>query len=177
MGKVILVLACGVIVFVVVSNFAPGLIEDFLPRAINSGAADSAPRPATPDSKTGKDVRKKGTTATQQNGQLPAAAIGSVDVSSPSGTSASASANPSTRKVLPGRPIFSVATENATVYSTNATAGPVVSQLRQGALVEAQFTLSGAGQEWTFVSVADQKISGFIRSDNLRKKEAEQTSR
>ncbi len=79
MAKVILVLACGVIVFVVVSNFAPGLIEDFLPRAINSGAADSAPRPATPDSKTGKDVRKKGTTAARQNGQLPEAAIGSVD--------------------------------------------------------------------------------------------------
>ena len=84
--------------------------------------------------------------------------------------------NSSTRKV-PVRGIFSVATESATLYSTNATAGPVISQLRQGALVEAQFTLYGAGQEWTFVNVADQKISGFVRSENLRKKEAEQTSR
>jgi hypothetical protein len=75
------------------------------------------------------------------------------------------------------RGVFSVATESATLYSTNATAGPVISLLRQGALVEAQFTLYGAGQEWTFVSVADQKISGFMRSDSLRKKEAEQTSR
>ena len=176
MAKVILVLACGVIVFVVVSNFAPGLIEDFLPRAFNSGAADPAPRPATPDSKTGKSVRNKGTTATRPNGQLPEAAIGSVDVSSPSGISASTPVNSSTRKV-PMRGVFSVATESATLYSTNATAGPVVSQLRQGAVVEAQFTLYGAGQEWTFVNVADQKISGFVRSENLRKKEAEQTSR
>jgi hypothetical protein len=176
MAKVILVLACGVIVFVVVSNFAPGLIEDFLPRSISSGAADPAPGPATPDSKTGKSVRNKGTTATRPNGQLPEAAIGSVDVSSPSGISASAPVNSSTRKV-PMRGVFSVATESATLYSTNATAGPVVSQLRQGAVVEAQFTLYGAGQEWTFVNVADQKISGFVRSENLRKKEAEQTSR
>lgn len=176
MAKVILVLACGVIVFVVVSNYAPGLIEDFLPRTFNSGAADPASRPATPDPKTGKDVRKKGTTATRQNGQLPEAAIGSVDVPSPPGTSESAPVNSSTRKV-PVRGVFSVATESATLYSTNATAGPVISQLRQGALVEAQFTLYGAGQEWTFVSVDDQKISGFVRSENLRKKEAEQTSR
>ena len=177
MAKVILVLACGVIVFVVVSNYAPGLIEDFLPRAFNSGVADPASRPATPDSKAGKDVRKKGTTATRQNGQLPEAANGSVDVPSPPGISESAPVvNSSTRKV-PVRGVFSVATETATLYSTNATAGPVVSQLRQGAVVEAQFTLYGAGQEWTFVSVADQKISGFVRSENLRKKEAEQTSR
>jgi hypothetical protein len=48
--------------------------------------------------------------------------------------------------------------------------GPPISVLTNGEVVEPQYIINTAGQEWTYVNVADKKVSGFVRSEDLARK-------
>jgi hypothetical protein len=76
------------------------------------------------------------------------------------------------------KPQMRVTAENASIYLTNTSVGPVVGRLAKGAVVEPVFVVSSAGQNWTFVSASNEEIAGFMRSDNLsRSKSAEPANR
>lgn len=169
MTRIVLVLVLAVVAFALMVNLAPDIVEKLLFEAADSPAdsadtADAAaesPKPA---------VRKK-----------PAAKQISLPVATTEPLTKAPIAASINEPVSLGRmrSVFSVSAEDAALYSANAPGGVVISHLRKGDVVEPQYTLNSAGQEWTFVSVTDQKVSGFLRSDNLGKKQvaAEPTSR
>jgi hypothetical protein len=158
MARVILALICAVFAFVLAANFSPGLIKALLPHDESSDAAD-AQKSAT--AQADHAAKNKSTAAKPTNKQLPAAPV-----------TAEVSPNPETTPVAvpekrSTRPVFTVSTDNTALYSANAPGGVVISHLQKGAVVEPQFTLNSAGQEWTFVSVGDPKVTGFLRSDTV----------
>jgi hypothetical protein len=177
MTRVILVLFIAAVVFVVVWTFAPDVMRDLLPQAASPAAHPEESVKAETPPAAGKSVARKRSvnapektsTATDSSNGVAAPVAARGGVWQPSVTPS----NPG----QPARPIYSVTTDTATMYSTNAVVGPVVSQLRKGEVVEAQFILNSAGQEWMFVSVADRRVSGFLRAETLAKKQADQTSR
>jgi hypothetical protein len=166
MSRVVLVLVLSVVAFAVMLNIAPEVVERLLFQAADSPADSSEVASAAIESPR-KAVRKRPAPAQESSAAEPM-------TDAPSATPSNEPASP-----LPLRTVFSVSAEDAALYSTNAPGGVVISHLRKGDIVEPQFTMNSAGQEWTFVSVADQKVSGFVRSDNLGKKKAaaEPTSR
>lgn len=182
MSRVILVLALAVVVFVMVWFLAPNLLQDFLPQATRSPGTNSEGAVKTPAVHTNKpQTRGKPGTAKQQENRASAEAIvGVPDASLPPEVQRTITtpSNGSAITVRPVRRSFTVVSESAPLYSTNATGGPIVTNLRKGDVVEPQFILTSAGQEWLFVTVGEQRVSGFLRSDNLRSRQpAEQTSR
>jgi hypothetical protein len=73
---------------------------------------------------------------------------------------------------------FKVAIENAELLSSNSPTGSVVRRLNRGDIVELQFKMNNAGPEWMFVTVANPRGSGFVRSELVSKQDAvEQASR
>jgi hypothetical protein len=66
--------------------------------------------------------------------------------------------------------VFSISAERADLYITNSATDTPISVLTNGEVVEPQYIINTAGQEWTYVNVADKKISGFIRSEDLARK-------
>lgn len=177
MSRVILVLFIAAVVFVLVWFFAPDLIQQYLPQAAAPTAhPEESAKAAIPPAATKPAARKRpasisaGSTKTSE---ISTAAVAPV-------TTLRELPQPTVPTSVTGRPVkplFSVTTETATLYSTNASAGPVVSYLRKGEVVEPQFILNSAGQEWMFVSVSDRRLTGFLRVENLAKKQADQTSR
>jgi hypothetical protein len=155
--RLILVLICGALVFAVVYIFAPGFIEVFLPRASNSQAADSEGGAGQTSKASRQDLLKKRAIAS-----IPYAAEAPREPEIHNAPSRPANLPENS---LPGRLIFTVSDETASLYDTNSSSGLVVGRLRKGDVVEPKFRLLGGGQEWLFVTVADPQVSGFLRSD------------
>jgi len=168
---------------VTVWTFAPDIVRIYVPRAAKPAASpeESAKAASNPPAKP--TPRKKITNASGGSAKVPYASEGPAAAGSDTVRSEVSTVGTTLGGTTPAfpdrpsRPIFSVATETATLYSTNAAVGPVVSQLRKGEVVEPQFILNSAGQEWMFVSVANRRLSGFLRAESLGKKQTEQTSR
>lgn len=178
MSRVILVLVLAAVVFTLVWTMAPNFVQDFVPRVAKSPAAnteDTAKAATTPT--TTKPLGRKRTVTTPGNSPTSEANPGTTSPALSQLGASQTGVPPTNGPIHQGRPVFSVATDSATLYSTNATAGTVVSYLRKGEIVEPQFILNSAGQEWMFVSVADRRVSGFLRVEMLGKKQADQTSR
>ena len=170
MTRVVLVLVLAVVAFALMVNLAPDVVERLLFQTADS-SADSSNTAADAAAKSPKPaVRKK-----------PAAKQNSLPVATTEPMTDAPLAASMNQPVSGGRmqSVFSVSAEDAALYSANAPGGVVISHLRKGDVVEPQYTLNSAGQEWTFVSVTDQRVSGFLRSDNLGKHQvaAEPTSR
>ena len=178
MTRVILVLFIAAVVFVLVWTFAPGVIRDFLPQAASPTAnPEESAKAAAPPAAAKPVARKRPAHGPAESAQAPDTGTGAATAVTARGEVwQPSSANPSS-PIHPARPVFSVNTDTATLYSTNAAVGPVVSHLRKGEIVEPQFILNSAGQEWMFVSVTDRRVSGFLRAETLAKKQADQTSR
>lgn len=174
MTRVVLVLIFAIVAFALTVNLAPDVVEELLFQAADSPSdaaktADVAAESPKPAARTKSAVRTK-----------PAAK----QASSPVATTEPMTEAPiaaSINQPLPPGPVPSVfsVSEDVALHSANAPSGMVISHLRKGDLVEPQYTLKTAGQEWTFVRVTDQKVSGFLRTDDYRKSEetAETTSR
>ena len=169
MTRVVLVLVLAVVAFALTVNLAPDVVEKLLFDAAESRADSARTADAAAESPK-RSVRKK-----------PAAKQNSLPVTTTEPMTIAPAAASINEPVSPGRmrSVFSVSAEDAALYSANAPGGKVISHLRKGDVVEPQYTLKSAGQDWTFVSVTDQKVSGFLRSDNLGEKQvaAEPTSR
>jgi hypothetical protein len=163
MSRVVLVLVLAAVAFALMVNLAPDVVERLVYQVAGS-SADSANTAADAAAKSPKPAVRKKPAAKQ-----------SLPVAEPM-TDAPLAASMN-QPVM--QSVFSVSAEDAALYSTNAPGGAVISHLRRGDVVEPQYTLNSAGQEWTFVNVTDQKVSGFLRSDNLGKTQvaAEPTSR
>jgi hypothetical protein len=179
MARIVLVLICGVLVFILVSRFAPHFIATYLPGA---ASGDTTTAPDLTDSTKAASAKKKTTVQKGKSGSASAAAstptvsefVNPVPPPPPAGTPGQAT---QTSGADP-RPVARVTAENATLYLTNTSGGPVVGRLTKGAVVEPVFVVSSAGQNWTFVNANDREIAGFLRSENLAKvKAADQSSR
>jgi hypothetical protein len=168
MSRVVLVLVLAVVAFALMVNLAPDVVERLVFQVTGS-SADSANTAADDAAKSPKPAVRKKPAAKQ-----------SLPVATEPMTNAPLAASIN-QPVSGGRmqSVFSVSAEDAALYSANAPGGAVISHLRKGEVVEPQYTLNSAGQEWTFVNVTDQKVSGFLRSDNLGRNQvaAEPTSR
>jgi len=186
MARIVIVAVCGVLMFVLVSKFAPHFLETYLPAVASSeGAAASPDAPDAADSSKTSSAKKKTTAAKTKSGP---AVMSAASTPAPAKTEsanpvapAAAAGTPAQAAPIPSgdsRHVTRVTAENATVYLTNTGGGPVVGRLAKGAVVEPVFVVSTAGQAWTFVSTHDQEITGFLRSDTLAKtRQADQSSR
>ena len=159
MTRLLLVVVCALFAFVIVTNVAPDLLPEFL-RPHQSHSTADAPRAS--------EVAKPKAKAPQKP------AVGKEDTS-PEPVYAAAPAAPEAPLVAltptrSPRPVFSVSAERADLYVTNSATGAPIRVLTNGDVVDPQYIINTAGQEWTYVNVADQKISGFIRSEDLARK-------
>lgn len=161
MTRLLLVLVCALFMFVILTNVAPDLIPDVLKR---HQAAIVPSAPSDPIVAKGKSKASLKRVAAKRE------------------TVSAEPAIPSATEVLPEeapailaptrspRPVFSVSAEQADLYITNSESGPPISVLTNGEVVEPQYVINTAGQEWTYVNVSDKKISGFVRSEDLARK-------
>ena len=175
MARVVLIAVCGVLVFVLVSKFAPHFLETYLPAG---GSSESTPgSPDTTDNSKSPSAKKKVTTPKPKSGT---AQRSWATASTAPTQSEFANSQPPIAVTAPldqatqlpadaSRRITRVTAENATLYLTNTGGGPVVGRLAKGSVVEPVFVVSTAGQTWTFVSTSDQETAGFLRSDALAK--------
>ena len=174
MARLLVVLVCGVLVFMLVSRVAPRFIETYA----TSGNPEEVAPAETADNKGAAKSKAKSTTAQRSK----AAAAGTPGSASRPVTASQASAIARDLSTMPGtsvtpvsagpsgsRPRAQVTAENATIHLTNTSVGPVVGRLAKGAVVEPVFVVSTAGQNWTFVSASNEEIAGFMRSDSLSK--------
>jgi hypothetical protein len=177
MARVVLVLVCGALVFILVSRFAPHFIETYLPRA---AAGDSTTPDETDSAKTAA-AKKKTTVAKGKSttARSSAPSLTESEFVSPVPPPPLPGTPGQTTKTLGAdlRPVTRVTAENATLYLNNTSAGPVIGRLTRGAVVEPLLVINSSGQSWTFVSANDREIAGFLRSETLAKvKTAEQPS-
>jgi hypothetical protein len=159
MTRLLLVLVCALFAFVIVTNVAPDLIPESL-RPHQRHSAVDAPKAS--------EVAKPKAKAPQKPAGVKADA-------SPEPIDAAASVAPESPVVAltptrSPRAVFSVSAERADLYVTNSTTGAPIRVLTNGEIVDPQYIINTAGQEWTFVDVADKKISGFMRSEDLARK-------
>ena len=168
MARIVIVLICGVLVFILVSRFAPHFIETYLPSAASEeevAEGDTADAKAEPAKKKSAVAKAKSGTASRPSAQTPTQPA--VSASPALATAPTAAGKPADVPAASTRPVVQVTSENATVYLTNTTGGPVVGRLTKGAVVEPVFVVSTAGQNWTFVSASNEELAGFMRSDTL----------
>ena len=168
MARIVIVLICGVLVFILVSRFAPHFIETYLPSAASEeevAEGDTADAKAEPAKKKSAVTKAKSGTASRPSAKTPTEpAVSAAPALAPAPTAAG---KPADVPAASTRPVVQVTSENATVYLTNTTGGPVVGRLTKGAVVEPVFVVSTAGQNWTFVSASNEELAGFMRSDTL----------
>jgi hypothetical protein len=171
MARIVLVLICGALVFILVSRFAPHFIETYLPSASSEStttspdATDSSKPTTTKKGSAAQRAKSGGTTSKTASASSSVSELPKPGAASPAmglGTPVSPPAEAS-------RSVARVTAENATLYLTNTSAGPVVGRLTRGAVVETVFVVNSAGQNWTFVNAGDQQIAGFLRSETLAK--------
>jgi len=183
MARIILVLICGGLVFILVWKFAPHFLETYLPGA-TAGSSTSSPeatdkaaaatkkKAPVQKSKSGGDASRRSATASEATPVSEFAAPRAL----PQGITGTPLQAARTG-AGPSRATARVTSENATLYLTNTSLGPVVGRLTKGAVVEPLFVVSSAGQNWTFVNAGDQEVAGFLRSDSLAKVKPAESSR
>jgi len=174
MARIVTVLICGALVFVLVSKVAPRFIETYLPSVNSDKTADASDAPG---SKAEQAKKKSGTTKTRPGTATRSSAAkgpessASLAIESTPATTDKTAAQTVT-PVADTRSLVQVTSENAPVYLTNTSGGPVVGRLTKGALVKPVFVVSSAGQNWTFVSTSNEDFAGFMRSETLGKGKA-----
>ena len=156
-------LLCG-LVFGTVWWLAPGFLERSLPYFVESRANELWPPAPVAEAEEKTEPRTPSEARSPQAAAAPQASV------SPSEESTAirnddAFSFPSESSFEPR--IFSISTEGTALYSANSPGGRVLRVLKKGDIVELQYTFINPGQEWTFVRVADQRVSGFLRSSSL----------
>ena len=174
MARIVLVVICGVLVFVLVSRFAPHFLETLTPANPEATAA------AEEDAKSKTKAKSKSATSrSRANAARTTSKAEAASTTAVAELPAALPAETTPETPAPGtdsRPVVKVAAD-ATLYRTNTTGGPVVAWLPKGAVVEPVFVVSTAGQNWTFVSAGDDELAGFIRTETLSRSQSTETGR
>ena len=167
--NIVILLVCGALVFGLVWKMAPGILATALPFAIGRAAVaeeeetQPAPEPEKPRAhkafqtvKTARTGSASKTVAMNFAEPAPANHAASMDT---------VKAQPTYQAYARRRP--HVITDSATLYSSNGQTGRVVRVLKKDDPLELHFKVNNGGQEWMYVNVPDQHVSGFLSSDNM----------
>jgi hypothetical protein len=157
-------LLCAVVVFAAVWKLAPGFLESALPYIVHSRPSQAGP----PASLT--EPEKKGDGKSLRAARLPQDAAPRSEENSLAASTVTEDGNDGNRDLDPSLrpPVFRISVEDTALYSANSPGGRVVRVLKKGEIVQPQFRFINPGPEWTYVSVADTRVSGFLRSSSLR---------
>jgi hypothetical protein len=170
MRNFLILLVCGALIFAAVWKVAPGVLAIAMPypeaKTIeeNPPAPKVAAKPALPKTATRSVVPQSFEARVE-----PAAAAPSAQpvLTNDIRTDRIPALTPEVLADLGNRSgKFRVAAEGLTLYSTNSPMGRVVKVLKSGDILELQFRLNYAGQEWMFVNMPDRKVSGFLPLEN-----------
>ncbi|HET9220830.1 MAG TPA: hypothetical protein VFR18_27870 [Terriglobia bacterium] len=177
MARIVLVVICGVLVFVFVSRFAPHFLETIGTANPEATAAAEEEANSKTKAKAKSSAPKSKASATARTASK-AAPASTTPVADELPATLTPEATPETpAPATNSRHVVKVAAEDATLYRTNTTGGPVVARLSKGAVVEPVFVVSTAGQNWTFVTAGDEELAGFIRTETLSRNKSTETAR
>ena len=160
------VLFCGVLVFAAVWKLAPGFLERAIPYLASSHANEPrppAPLPEPVEKTDGKGSRQARSPQPAESAQTPSAAATVAATGIVDGDAANKPFESSTES-----PVFRISTEGTPLYAANSPGARVLRVLKKGDIVQPQFRFINPGPEWTYVSLADKRVSGFLRSSSLR---------
>ena len=167
--NIVVVLMCSVVVFALVWKVAPDFLATALPIVGTVSAHDEIDEVTEPAEPVKKAVSPKSKARIHQaetkaaaNAEVRAEVVNSTDE-----TASPATAELAPDYVDPSKP--RVLAETAALYSSNGPSGRVLRMLKRNDVLELHFKVdNNDGQEWMFVNVPDQRVSGFLSSDSLR---------
>jgi len=164
--NILIVMICGVVVFVFVWKVAPDILATALPfnrtiENVEETAKAEEPVKQHPASKPSPLKANRGNMSVASIAVMPEVAGGSEQHEALESPMA--------------QPVYGayahrgphVSTDNATLYSSNALTGRVVRVLKKDEVLELHFKVNNGGQEWMYVNVPSQQVSGFLSSDTL----------
>ena len=123
-----------------------------------------------------EDALKSSKTVTERPaGRLANTTQKSNGVSSPSPSPTPDDTNSNTHSdenytslLRPGFGQGTVASDTAAVYATNSLSSRVLKILNKGDQVETDLAVMDSEGSWSLIRVLDQRISGYVRSENLK---------
>ena len=76
----------------------------------------------------------------------------------------------------PGYAQVIVTSETAALYATNSSKSPVVRILQKGERVETDLNVTDSEGTWSLIRVPEQRVSGYIRNQNIERTRLADTS-
>ena len=166
--NIVIVMICAVLVFVLVWKVAPDILATALPFDRSNGSVEETAN--AEETQKQQPVVKTAKLKTAK-GKVAVAAVSlthEVATTSEQGVAETPLVQPTFAAYgnhAPRGP--HVSTDNATLYSSNAPTGRVVRVLKKDELLELHFKVDNGGQEWMYVNVPSQQVSGFLSGDSL----------
>jgi len=165
--NIVIVLICSVVVFGLVWKVAPDILATALPIVGSVSAEDTVAEATEPEEPVKKAVSPK-TRTREPKAHVASAVVGEAHETTPQAvndTVGAASPELAPVYVDPTKP--RVLAESAALYSSNGPSGRVLRVLKRNDVLELHFTVDNGGQEWMFVNVPDQRVSGFLSTDSV----------
>jgi|SRR5678816_2785266 hypothetical protein len=170
--NIVILLVCGVLVFALVWKMAPGVLATALPFPVGRTAVaqeeETQPTVAEPEQRGAHKALK--TVKTAKTGGVSSNSVArNFEQAAPANHAASmdtAMAQPTTYQAYAHRRPH-VTSESATLYSSNTATGRVLRILKKDDPLELHFKVINGGQEWNYVNVPDQHISGFLPGESM----------
>jgi hypothetical protein len=164
--NIIVVMICGVVVFALVWKVAPDFLATAL--AIPGSTETIVEETAKAEEPVKPNTNPKGSKSRAPKGHVVVAAVTLPGIAPAEQQEAIEPATIS----QPAYPTYArrrphVSTDSATLYSSNAPTGRVVRVLKKDEILELHFKVNNGGQEWMYVNVPNQQVSGFLSSDTL----------
>ena len=164
--NIVIVLICSVVVFGVVWKVAPDILTTALP-LVGVHVEDATAEAVVPEEPVKPTVTRKSKTRVHKTEAIaPVAAEAPETIRQRDNSTVEVTPEPAPVSVDPSKP--RVAAESAALYSSNGPTGRVVKMLKRNDVFELYFTVDNGGQEWMFVNVPDQRVSGFLSTDSVQ---------
>jgi len=166
--NIVIVLICAVVVFGLVWKVAPDILATALPMIASASADDTIGEATEPEEPAKKAVSPKTPTRghkAEATASVRAAENEAVALSNSDASPAAAAGELAPAYVDPTKP--RVLAESASLYSSNGPSGRVLRVLKRNDVLELHFKVDNGGQEWMFVNVPDQRVSGFLSTDSV----------
>jgi len=169
--NIVILLVCGVLVFALVWKMAPGILADALPFTISRApvAQEEETQPVAQPEQHGAHKALKTVKTAKAGVASPKSVARNFEPAPAVNHAASmdtAMAQPTTYQAYAHRRPH-VTAESATLYSSNTPAGRVLRVLKKDDPLELHFKVINGGQEWNYVNVPDQHISGFLPGESM----------
>ena len=164
--NIIIVMFCAVLVFAFVWKVAPDILATAL--EIRGSVESVEEETAQAEEPAKQQVTPKGAKSKASKPRIVAASVSVMPEMATSEQRDSiepAVSQPSYATYARKRP--HVTTDNATLYSSNALTGRIVRVLKKDEVLDVHFKVNNGGQEWMYVNVPSQQVSGFLSSDTL----------